>query len=314
MIKFVEKFLKSTEIVKNKSVVVGFSGGPDSTALLYLFYKYQKDLNLTIKAAHFNHQWRDSSFIDEEFCKEFCAQLKIPLIIGYAQDYSYKKVGSKEAQAREQRLTFFSQFKDSYIALAHTLDDQLENFFIRLIRGSSLEGLTGMKESTTIKSIEFIRPLLNCSKQEIIEFCDLNNLKFITDPTNQDLNFLRNRIRQILIPTLNECDTRASGNILKFIQQLNSAQSFINKTLEEKNIITHKSLNIKKWLLEDKFLKQEAIKHWLIINQYPGDISQSLIKEVSKFCQSEHGGKHTIKENFVIIKKNKILIVNRQNI
>lgn len=306
-----EKFLKNKSLLQNKNILVGLSGGADSVALLYLLNKYQKKLNIKIAAAHFNHQWRDSASLDEQFCKDLCNKLNIKIFIDYAQNYLTKNHGSEEANAREKRILFFNKFTDYHLALAHHQDDQIENFFIRIIRGTSVDGLTGIKKVQKVKKINIIRPFLDVNKNQIHEFCTQENIKFITDPTNLDNNFLRNKIRNKIIPVLEEADIRYSKNILNLIEKFTSAQNYIDRETSE--IFKNNHIDLKLWNNSHRYLQAESIKKLLINNNFSKPVTSKIIQEIIRFLDSNRGGRHIIRNDFVIIKKqNKVFITNRQ--
>jgi tRNA(Ile)-lysidine synthase len=292
-----------------QKVVVAFSGGADSTALLILFNKFAAKNGIQLQAAHFNHQWRQSAIIDQQFCQNLCQQLGIPLTIGFAQDYSCRDFGSAEANARAKRHQFFAQFNDSVIAMAHHLDDQLENFFIKLIRGCSLEGSTRMPELTHVGKLKICRPLLDFKKSSLITYLKQNQISYVEDPTNQDQKYLRNKIRNSLLPTLTECDDRASKNILNFMQKINDVQAYLTQIVSEMHIINDQELNLENWKITAPIIQQEALKKWLFLNDYQGDVSTKLLAEISRFLANSKNNSHQIKSNFVITKSKNIITV-----
>lgn len=171
---------------QNDKIIVGLSGGPDSVFLLHFLLHIKNEYNLELIAAHLDHQWRDNSNIDAKFCADLCANLNVTFISEKAENLTPSKKfnGSKEEFARNLRRSFFEnllkKFEANSIALAHQKDDQIETFFLRLYRGTSLAGLTGIK----IKNENYIRPLLNTNKSEILDMLHANNIKYVIDPTN----------------------------------------------------------------------------------------------------------------------------------
>jgi len=157
-------------IPPGSKLVVGFSGGPDSVFLLHLLASIRTSHNITLIAAHLDHQWRSNSHEDVVFCKTMAEQLNITFISSTinALQKDFNANGSTEAQGRAARRHFFETVLKEQnaqgIALAHHLQDQEETFFIRLIRGSSLSGLTGMLS----RDGAYIRPLLEINKSEIL--------------------------------------------------------------------------------------------------------------------------------------------------
>jgi tRNA(Ile)-lysidine synthase len=292
-----------------QKVVVAFSGGADSTALLILFSKFAAKLNIELQAAHFNHQWRESAIIDQQFCQNMCQQLGVPLTIGFAQDYSCRDFGSAEANARAKRHKFFAQFTDSVITMAHHMDDQLENFFIKLIRGCSVEGATKMAELTYIGQLKIFRPLLDFAKTDLVDYLRENKTGYIEDPTNLDNKYLRNKIRNCLLPKLAECDDRASKNILNFMQKVTDLHDYLTQKVNDQEIINNKDLNVVKWQLAEPIIKQEALKKWLFLNDYQGNVTTKLLYEISRFLTNSKNKSHQIKANFIITKSKNIITV-----
>ena len=166
-----------------KNIIVGFSGGPDSTCLLVLLKRYfdECDLPINIIAAHVFHDWGkvDRSFEKNEVmfrnhCIKTCKEMNISLEIhnGNLDDFTKFGNGSLEASGRLMRRAFFESLmqkhESSIVALAHTIDDNLETFFIKLIRGANVFGLSGM--NTFDK--KYFRPLLKIEKTEITKFLE----------------------------------------------------------------------------------------------------------------------------------------------
>lgn len=313
--KFEESFLKKIDLseLSDSKIIVGLSGGADSVFLLNLLYREKDNLNLEIVAAHLNHEWRESAIVDEEFSIALCDHLKIPIIVKRASDLDFvpKERGSKEDVARQLRRYFFeSVAKENgakFVLLAHHLDDQEENFFIRIIRGSSVAGLAGIKR---IEGIYF-RPLLEISKKEILDILNQNHISYINDPTNDSVDYLRNKIRKNVIPALRETDERFDQNFLKTVTKIQVANNFIEKIATEtlSNISSEKGLEIKQLLACDPFIQDQVIVKWLIQNRVPFTPSDSFIKEVKKFLFSKEGGSHTF-DKWKIIKEKNIAIID----
>lgn len=184
---------------RGDGLVLGISGGPDSICLLEIFAKLQKKYNLQLILAHINYNLRGKeSDLDQKLVENLAQKYGLELFI------LYPKINKKfsEESLRDIRYDFFEKIrkenKFDYIAVAHTLDDQVETFLMRLLRGAGLAGLSGIK----FKSEKIIRPLLNVSKKEILEFLKKNKIRYRIDKTNKESIFFRNKIRNILIPLL----------------------------------------------------------------------------------------------------------------
>lgn len=193
-------------------VLVAVSGGVDSMVLLHTLNALAQKTGWRITVAHFNHQLRGrSSDADKTLVRKTAAALKLSFVSERADVKSFaKKSGlSVEMAARKLRHEFFARAarerKISNVALAHHADDQVELFFLRLLRGAGGEGLAGMKwrsPSPADKKVTLVRPLLDLTKAELLVFARDNKISFREDATNAASDFLRNRIRNELLPLL----------------------------------------------------------------------------------------------------------------
>ena len=189
----------------NARVVVGVSGGPDSVALLHLLFRLKSKYNLKLWASCLNHQLRGEEADKEvERVKGFASQLGIPVILesfNVALLAKEEKLSLEEA-ARRVRYDFFERaakrVKADKIALGHTASDQIETFLMRMIRGSGLDGLSGIPPVRG----KIIRPLIEIFREETENYCQKNSLYICIDSSNKKTYFLRNKIRLHLIPYL----------------------------------------------------------------------------------------------------------------
>ncbi len=315
VLKKVNNYVEKHELVKpNQTIVVGFSGGPDSTFLLHYFMHIKTKYNLTIIAAHLDHEWRTSSFDDKLFCEKFCKKNTVPFIAARASELGVKqkKGGSKEELGRTLRRAFFQYVKDKYqadsIALAHHLDDQLETFFIRLLRGASITGLSAMRA----RHDDYIRPLLCLQKQEILAYLEQHHIPFVIDPTNISPEFLRNRIRLSLIPALEAVDKRYYTNIQKTIINLQETDKFLQKLAQQKlaEITDDKqTLNIKKFLALDIFLQKLVLTQWLYSAQVSFTLTNKFIDEILRFFSNTKSTTHTFNQWSIIKKRGQATII-----
>jgi tRNA(Ile)-lysidine synthase len=211
---------KEKLLAKGATVVVGFSGGADSTVLLYVLHQ----LGFRCIAAHCNFHLRGKeSARDAEFAAEFAASLAVPY---YIKDFDTKKFAenekiSIEMAARELRYKWFEEIRQAEnsdaIATGHHSDDNVETVLLNLIRGTGIRGLTGIPPHNGF----IIRPLLCVSRNEILHYAEKENLRFVTDSTNLQDEFTRNKIRLNLLPTLETLNPAAKENILATIGNLN---------------------------------------------------------------------------------------------
>lgn len=193
-----------------KRVIVGVSGGADSVCLALLL----KSLGYEVIVAHLNHQLRGRhSDDDAAFVKSFAQKLRVPCVIEAAE---IPRKGNLEANARQVRYAFFEdvrrRFRADCIAVAHHEGDQLETVLMHLVRGAGVRGLAGMSPERG----RIIRPLLDVTKKEILRFLKERGQAFRTDATNNDLRFLRNRLRHLVIPAFQKENPWFAANMLDF--------------------------------------------------------------------------------------------------
>lgn len=208
MYKKVMSYIKDNNLIKSgDKVLVALSGGPDSVCLLNILYNLKAELNIEVGAAHLNHLLRDKdAFEDEEYVKTLCKSLDIPCFVKRVDinKYSKDKKMSSEMAGREARYNFFDDIvKDegyTKIATAHNANDQAETILFRLMRGSGIEGLCGIK----VRRDKIIRPILCLSRKEVEEYIEINNLKPRIDKTNFEKIYNRNKIRLDIIPYIKE--------------------------------------------------------------------------------------------------------------
>lgn len=193
-------------------VLVAVSGGVDSMVLLHVLAQLQAELGMKLVVAHFNHQLRGrASDADERFVRRAAAKLGLLYRAGRGdvKSHALQHGLSIEMAARELRHAFLAQtavaLKCPLLATAHHADDQVELFFLRLLRGSGGEGLAGMKwvsRSPSNRRVQIIRPLLDVAKGELELFARANHLEFRADASNASCDILRNRFRHELLPLL----------------------------------------------------------------------------------------------------------------
>jgi len=203
----------------SRSLVVGVSGGADSVSLLDILIK----LDWKVLAAHFDHHIRAESTRDAQFVRHLSENYQVPFLHGEAEPGSLmNKPGlSVEAAAREARYRFLfhqAQMHEAQaVVVAHTADDQVETVLLHLLRGSGLDGLAAMNARGVVdawsKTIPLVRPMLDVWRSQVEAYCRKNHLQFVQDQTNQDVIYLRNRVRLELIPMMEQINPQIKGGL-----------------------------------------------------------------------------------------------------
>lgn len=181
-------------------MLVGVSGGPDSVALLHALIA----LGYRPHVCHYNHRWRGvDSDADEQFVRELAKRWDVPITVGRARQ---KPVQRSEMEARRARFAFFERAARRTgiftLLLAHTADDQAETVLLRLIRGAGLHGLAGIWPDRQLGKLRVLRPMLGVWREEVLRYLQRHRLPYREDVTNRDRRWLRNRVREELLPLL----------------------------------------------------------------------------------------------------------------
>lgn len=239
--KFVQKIisdiLKSNCIINNDKIVVAVSGGPDSMALIDILCKVKSEfakkygIDYHLVVAHVNHMLREESKDEKLYVESFCKSKGLEF---YYLEKDVKteciqhKMGTEE-YARKIRYEFFEEVRiktnSNKIAVAHNLNDNVETILLNIIRGSGIKGLCGMNYIYG----RIIRPLIDISKKDLLEYCNYNNLKPCFDKTNEQEIYMRNKVRLNLIPTIQkEYNSNFVNNILRLRELAILDEEFLN--------------------------------------------------------------------------------------
>jgi len=244
------------------TIVVGVSGGPDSMALVYILNEFKEKMGLKLVCAHINHGKRKESDEEEAYVKKYCESNDIIF-----ESTKITKWGDDnfENEARSVRYNFFEELIDNYNAkylmTAHHADDLIETILMRIVRGSTLKGYSGFSKIVDKGNYKIVRPLITLTKDEIIEFNKINNIKFYIDSSNNEDFHTRNRYRHVILPFLKKENPNVHKKFIKFSETLLENSAYIDK---EANKVFNKVFQ-NGVLYIDKFIELENVIQTKII-------------------------------------------------
>lgn len=246
-----KKYIEKHNLInKDDKILLALSGGVDSMVLAKLLIMSQRDYKSIsqrvemqsqrqshLAFAHCNFHLRgEDSNRDEKFVTDFARENNIPIYIKHFDTEAYAKENSLsiEMAARELRYNWFKELKEIHkfdkVALAHHGDDQIETFFINMLRGSGIKGLKGMKPQNDF----YIRPLLFSNRNQIVTFAKDNEIQWVEDYTNNEIIYLRNKIRHQIIPLFDEIKDNARQSLNFSIDCLSSENELYRSLIDDK--------------------------------------------------------------------------------
>ncbi len=215
-------------LIPGDTVLVALSGGADSMALLNVLYSLKDEYSLTLCAAHFNHGIRgEEAKRDENFCVDICREMGVQLFVGGADIPALSKqkgIGVEECGRQERYAFFESVAPEAKVATAHTLSDCEETFLFNLARGASLKGLTSIPPVRE----NIIRPLIDCSRADIEHYCEQNNIAYVTDSTNLEDVYTRNRLRHKAVPELKRINSSFDSAFSRCVNSLREDEELLS--------------------------------------------------------------------------------------
>ncbi|MCL6643183.1 MAG: tRNA lysidine(34) synthetase TilS [Candidatus Bipolaricaulota bacterium] len=301
-------------------VLVAVSGGVDSVVLLYVLRELQQSEKLSLAVAHFDHAIRPDSAADAEFVRKLARSLKVKFYTGRAEVPAYAKAHklSLEVAARTLRYQFLERTGKAHnfnkIALGHTLNDQAETLLMRLLRGAGLEGLAGIPPVRPAGELTYVRPLIECTRDQIVAFAQARNLRWREDPTNYDTTIVRNKIRHELIPILKEYNPKvleALGRTARLLAQAAyQLEREANQALAEltcKKEAHELALDLNKFLKLSEYLQalvlRQAVLHAL------GKLEAAHIEAVLAWLSRRGAGELHLPDGVRVLRRHTQLIV-----
>ena len=286
---FLNHFLRKEYFKKHSKVLLALSGGLDSMFLYHLLSTYQNELGIELILAHVNHKQRRESDWEENELRKLADSAGLPIYItSFSGDFS-------EARAREFRYDFFKKIMKEVgataLVTAHHADDQVETILMRLIRGSRLRYLTGIKESQVVDGIEIIRPLLYFHKK------DFPPIVHFEDQTNQENTYFRNRIRNRYLPELEKENPRLKSALLDLGREISDYQATITELSKQIDVED----------LNELFSYSQQTQGILLqnyLNQFPDlNLTKAQFDEVRQILTTKSQYRHSLKNGYELIKE-----------
>ena len=327
--KILETIKKYNMIENGEKVVLAVSGGPDSICMLDILNDIKNDetidMNFEIVVAHVNHMIREEAEEDEKYVKKYCEEKQIEFYsksIDVQKMANNNKIGLEEA-GRKARYDFFDEILEKTnaqkIAIAHNKNDKVETVLMHILRGSGINGLKGIEP----KRGKYIRPLIECERNEIEEYCNEKNLQPRIDKTNFENEYTRNKVRNLLIPYIQK---EFNPNLIKTIDRLSNLvaeeENYMDKQVkkaykemliseEEKEI----QLNLKLFNMQEKVIKSRIILYTItrLFGNSKG-IEKIHIEDIIKLCSNNIGNKYLTpnKKIKILIKNHKIYFISQE--
>lgn len=292
--------LQELKKYRDKKILVAFSGGKDSLMLLDFINKQRESLNIYAGACHINHGLRHTAKRDEDFCRLYCLKNSIEFYTyNISEELKNDNIGGTESSARKYRYKYLLQtVKENnydFLFTAHTYSDDIESFFVDLYTGASLFTLGGIMYENN----QIIRPMLNITTEMVNDYIAENNLEPVFDETNNDIKYVRNRIRHKLIPVLYSCGNEFEKSVIKLQKESNRLNEYLYKKvkhviLKQDNIIILKRYSFME--LEDMEKEYLLGKVFSLFFR----VSKSILNEALSFLNNNDSKRLDLPNGYVI--------------
>ena len=278
-------------------------------ALLHYLINNYKD---KIIVAHINHNVRKQSNTEELFLSNYCKDNNITFECMKITEY---KENNFENEARKKRYKFYKEiltkYNSTYLFLAHHADDLMETIIMKIIRGSNINGYAGIKKISYQDNYYIVRPFLDYTKQDILEYIKKYNITYYDDYTNNDITYTRNRIRHNIIPLLKKEDINIHKKFIKYSNTLNEYNDYINYEVDNiiKDIYINNTLYLDKFNTMHPFIKKNILYHILnnIYNNKDNIVKDIHIKNILNLINNP-------RPNVTINMPNNIYVTKEYNI
>ena len=285
---------------RDKKILVAFSGGKDSLMLLDFINKQRENLNIYAGACHINHGLRDTAQRDENFCRLYCQKNNIEFYsYNISAELKNDNSGGTESSARKYRYKYLlhvvKENNYDFLFTAHTYSDDIESFFVDLYTGASVFTLGGiMYENNNI-----IRPMLNITTAMVNDYIAQNNLEPVFDETNNDIKYVRNRIRHKLIPVLYDCGSEFEKSVIKLQNESSRLNAYLYKKVNHVILKQDDIVILKRY----SFMKLEDIEKEYLLGKVFSlffRVSKSLINEALSFLNNNNSKRLDLPNGYVL--------------
>lgn len=259
---------------ENDTIVLGCSTGPDSMALFNMLLDLREKYKLNIICAHVNHNKRKQSLEEQSFLEKYCQKHNVIFECMTIKEYGDDNFHN---EARNIRYHFFEEivlkYDAKYLMTAHHGDDLIETILMRISRGSNIKGYSGFHEVVDMDNYKIIRPLINYTKEDLIEYNKKNKVPYFIDESNKDDKYTRNRYRKYILPFLKEENKNIHLKFLKFSHSLDEASKFIEQKRNEalEKVLEDEQIKIEEFTKIEEYLQKEIL-YYLVSEYYQEDL------------------------------------------
>jgi tRNA(Ile)-lysidine synthase len=303
-------------LVRNLRLGVAVSGGPDSVALLGALVELASREALQLTVLHVNHALRPEADQEQQLVEGLCRRWQLPCVVKTLTPPQVRR--GIEAWARAERYQFFQQTKEQYsldaVALAHTRDDQAETVLFRLLRGAGRRGLTGIPAR---RDAWVIRPLLSCSRQEVLTYIATKHLPYVTDASNTDLRYTRNKIRHMLLPLLErEFSPQIRQHLVQTAESLRQEEAWIEeqarsayeRAQEGENRLSRTCL-----LAESQALRPRIFRMWLERSKNSTEVSFLHLQRLCALAEGKIVGQVELPGTLIVRREDDFLVLTKKH-
>lgn len=292
--------LQELKKYKDKKILVAFSGGKDSLMLLDFINNQRESLNIYAGACHINHGLRHTAKRDEDFCRLYCQKKYIDFYVyDISEELKNDNSCGTEASARKYRYKYLLQtVKENdydFLFTAHTYSDDIESFFVDLYTGASLFTLGGIMYENN----QIIRPMLNITTEMVNDYIYKNNLEPVLDETNNDIKYVRNRIRHKLIPVLYGCGNEFEKSVIKLQKESNRLNEYLYKKVKHVILKQDNIIILKRY----SFMELEDIEKEYLLGKVFSlffRVSKSILYEALSFLNNNNSKRLDLPNGYVI--------------